>query len=120
MITYENLVKDAHDKVPAFATKYDELIRDDYIDKSSGNHIVFGYAFAPVLIDAIQSHQDDIVKNMFDYLEEMSNSNDGRVVEVCDQSVLEAINDEIDDDILIGFMGLKTKEGFDAIKNYMY
>ena len=120
MIKYDNLVCEARRCVPAFANKYDELIRDDYLNKDSGNHVVFGYAFAPVLIDAIQKHDDAVIKDMFVFLERMSNSDDNSVVEVCDQSVLEALNDEIDDNILLRYMGPKTKEGFEAVKTYMF
>ena len=42
------------------------------------------------------------------------------MVEVCDQSVLEELNDEIDEDVLMGLMGEKTKEGYQTIKTYMY
>ena len=118
-LTYDNLVENALIAVPAFAEKYLELINEDYIDKESGNHIVFGYAYTPVLIDAIKNHDSETVVNMFEFLEFISQSEDGRVVEVCDQSVLEALNDEFDDELLIQLMGESTREGFAAIKTYM-
>ena len=120
MITYQNLLDKAKSKLPEFASEYDRLINKDSIDLESGNHIVFSYAFTPVLINAIKRNDNDVIKRMFDFIEEMSASEDVNVIEVCDQSILEELNDEIDDRILFRYMGVKTKEGFDIVKTYMY
>ena len=45
---------------------------------------------------------------------------DIKVGEVCDQSVLEALYGEFDEKTILPYMGKKTKEGFMAVKEYMY
>lgn len=120
MMTYENLLTNAISDVPAFAKEYQRLMDADMIDSNTGNHIVFGYAFTPVLIGAINATEKSVVRGMLAFLEKMASSDDVRVVEVCDQSVLEELNDEVDWKDLRGLMGPKTKEGLVAIKEYMY
>ena len=90
------------------------------IDSESGNHIIFSYVFVPVLLNALKQNDNNTVTKMFDFLEEMSESNDLNVIEVCDQAVLEELNDEVDESVLYRYMGNKTKEGFEFIKTYMY
>ena len=120
MLTYDSLVQEALKAVPAFAKEYRRLISEDIIDYEDGNHIVFGYAFTPILITAMKNHDETVVRSMFDFLEQMASSDDGLVVEVCDQSVLEALNDEYDLNKIRFLMGPKTQEGADAVKQYMY
>ena len=120
MLTYDNLIQEAQNDLPMFKAKYNQLLDDDVIDIKSGIHIVFGYAFTPILIQAIKNDDEKAAKKMFSFLEQMASSKDNLVVEVCDQSVLEALNDEFDDNILMEYMGANTQSGFMAIKQFMY
>ena len=120
MLTYDNLIQEAQNDLPMFKAKYNQLLDDDVIDIKSGIHIVFGYAFTPILIQAIKNDDEKAAKKMFSFLEQMASSKDNLVVEVCDQSVLEALNDEFDDNILMEYMGANTQSGFKAIKQFMY
>lgn len=120
MLTYDNLIQEAQNDLPMFKAKYDQLIEDDVIDIKSGVHIVFGYVFTPILIQAIKNDDKELARIMFSFLEQMASSKDNLVVEVCDQSVLEALNDGFDDIILMEYMGANTQSGFKAIKQFMY
>ncbi|MBO5514199.1 MAG: hypothetical protein J6D57_10420 [Mogibacterium sp.] len=119
MLTYDNLIQEAQTELPNFKTKYDQLIEDDVIDTESGKHIVFGYAFTPALSEAITNKDEETAKKMFLFLEKMASSEDNRVVEVCDQSVLEELNDEFDENTLKRYMRANTAEGYKALKQYM-
>ena len=118
MITYDNLIKTTKVKIPLFAIRYDDMLHKDIIDKEAGNHIVFNYVFTPILIDLIENKEEEEIKKFFSFVEEMASSEDIRVTEVCDQSILELLYDEFGDDIE-EYFGEKTKEGFNAIKEYM-
>ena len=120
MITQKNLLTEAKTKLPLFSKEYDRQVKEDIIDSETGNHIVFSYVFTPLLGDAIKKKQTHNILQMFSFLEEMASSADDTVVEVCDQSVLEALNDEFDDREIVGYMKPKTKEGYEAIKGYMW
>lgn len=119
MLTYDNLIQEAQIELPNFKTKYDQLITDDVLDNQSGKHIVFSYAFTPVLSNAIKNGDEETSKKMFTFLEKMASSEDNRVVEVCDQSVLEVLNDEFGGNVLKRYLGTNTAEGYRALKQYM-
>ncbi len=119
MLTYDNLIQEAQYALPMFKAKYNQLIEADEIDTKSGMHIVFGYAFTPILIEAIKNNDKEVAKIMFSFLERMASSKDNLVVEVCDQSVLEVLNDEFDEGVLSEYMGTNTQNGFRTIKQYM-
>ena len=119
MLTYDNLIQEAETELPNFKTKYDQLISDDVIDNQSGKHIVFSYVFTPTLSDAIRTEDEDTAKKMFAFLEKMASSEDNRVVEVCDQSVLEELNDEFSGNTLKRYLGTNTVDGYKALKQYM-
>ena len=120
MLEYGTLLDEALNKLPDFKKEYNKLISEDEIDKESGNHIVFGYAFVPVIVKAIKEENTITRDAMFGFLEQMASSDDIKVVEVCDQSVLEALYGEFDEKTILPYMGKKTKEGFMAVKEYMY
>ena len=119
MLTYDNLITEAQIELPNFKTKYNQLIEDNMIDTESGKHIVFGYVFTPLLLEALTNNDEETVTTMFSFLEEMACSKDNRVVEVCDQSVLERLNDEFDENILKKYMGTNTSKGYKALKRFM-
>lgn len=119
MLTYDNLIREALTELPNFKTKYEQLIEDDMIDAESGKHIVFSYAFTPLLKEAIKNGDEDTTKKMFAFIEKMASSEDNLVVEVCDQSVLEELNDDFDGNVLKKNMGTNTTEGYKALKQYM-
>ena len=117
-MTYETLLNDALSKIPEFKTEYDIAINRDYIDTDAGLHIVFGFVFTPLLEKALESNKE-LAKRMFDYLEEMSQSDDSEVVSVCDQSVLEALCGEYNDNVLLQLSGDSTKEGLRYVRTYI-
>ena len=119
ILTYNNLVQKALLRLPTFKIKYDEMIKEDVLDVDSGMHIVFGYVFTPILKEAIINCDKKTTRDFFSFLEQMASSDDNLFVEVCDQSVLEELNDDFDGEDLYKYMGPKTKIGFEAIKQYM-
>ena len=119
MITYDTLLEAALDELPEFKDLFDELMAEGMIDKETGNHIVFSYVFVPVIAKAIKRRDRKLTKKMYGFLEKMASSDDSLVVEVCDYSVLEALNDEFSEKELINDMGTNTLEGYRAIKQYL-
>lgn len=119
MLTNDNLVIQAIKAVPEFEKEYNRQISDGILDKDDGNHIVFSYAFVPILINAIKDNNQALQEKVFAFVERMAASQDHLVVEVCDYSILEALNDEFDYSTLNKLFGEKTKEGYEAIKQYM-
>lgn len=119
MLKYENLLPVALDVIPEFKAEYRKYMDSDEIDEETGNHIVFSYAFVPVLTKAIREGNHDLVTRMLSFVEQMALSNDKLVGEVCDFTILEELNDAIDDAILIPLLGKTTREDFFLMKQYM-
>ena len=119
MLTDNVLLEEALQALPEFRMEYQKLVSSDYIDKESGNHVVFSYAFVPVLVEAIQSGNKECAERMFSFIEKMAGAHDHLVGEVCDFTILEALNDEVEDESLLSFMGPETKKDFLNIKRYM-
>lgn len=117
-MTYETLLPETMKALPEFQEAYDKSIREDTIDVESGLHIVFGCVFTPLLKKAI-FNDSALAKRMFDHLEKMAGSEDKRVQEVCDQSVLETLCDEFRIRTIWSLAGEKTREGIKAISQYM-
>jgi len=118
MLTNENLLDEALNKLPSFNSKYHELIAKDEIDNNSGNHIVFNYAFVPLLEEYITNKNIEGMNLFLGFLEEMASSDDYEVNEVCDYSILEQLHDDIPDIKLFPLLGEKSKQGFLAIRQY--
>lgn len=117
MLRYDVVVNEAKTAIPEFKEKYDSLIKENILDEDDGVHIVFGYAFVPVLLDAIQKKNEALIKRMFDFLELMVKSPDKECGAVCDFSVLEAINGEVPDEVLYSYMGPETRLDFEYMKD---
>ena len=116
VLTYETVVQEVLTAIPEVKTYYNKLIEEDVIDSESGAHIVFGYVYVPVLLDAFKTNNTALIKRMFEFLEQMASSSDKECCSVCDFSVLEAINDEIPDNVLYSYMGAETRLDFDYMK----
>ena len=117
-LTYDNLVKEAK-KITEFSRLYNRLVLEDEIDEDTGNHIVFSYVFNPLLFNAIKTGNDQLTKQLLDFLENMAKSKDNLVQEVCDFTVLEELQGVIPETTLYPLLGEKTKEGFLAIRQYL-
>ena len=70
----------------------------------------------------LSSHLFDnvpMLSEMMELVESMARSEDKLIGEVCDFTILEALNDEIEDEILIPLLGEQTAAVFQEIKQYM-
>jgi hypothetical protein len=117
-MTYESLLRETIKALPEFKEKYNKSINDGTIDAETGAHIVFGVVFTPLLKKAIMGNKT-LAKKMFRQLEIMAESEDDRVQEVCDQSVLEAICDVFPVSVFWPMAGEETRDGIKAISQYM-
>ena len=117
-MTYENLLNDSLESLPEFEKEYQNNIKNDVIDKDAGMHVVFGFVFTPLLEKAI-SGDKTLAEKMFKYLEKMAASEDVRVQEVCDQSVIEVLYDNYPATKLWPLMQEKTREGYISVSQYM-
>lgn len=119
MIKIDDLLKKALKEVPVFKDEYERLIDIDEIDTESGEQIAFSYAFTPKLVEAIENDDKIVYDNMLEFVEKMAESTDVRVSEVCDYAIMEVLNDNFTKERLWPLFGEKTKESYNAVKEYM-
>lgn len=119
-MTYSTLLTDALNEVQPFKKKYEEYINNRMLDNDDGMHIVFGYAFAPLLIDAIKDNDMPTIRQLCAFLEKMARCDDLRVQDVCDQSIIEAVAGEYPDDVIVPLFGKNTLEGLMAVREYIW
>lgn len=116
MLTYDTLIEEALEALPLFRERYERETAAGMIDTDDGKHIIF----TPMLEELIRNNTQPELQKALDFLEKMASSEDGRVVEVCDQSVLEVLNGEFPDEQLRELLGKETIKGFNAVKTYMW
>ena len=119
MLKYETLLNDAFQDIPEFANEYKKMVKMGYFDDETGKHIVFSWAFVPLLKDAILNNNTMLSSRMLSFLEKMASSDDHLVQEVCDFTVLEELCDQVSPETVYPLLGKSTKEGFHAISRYM-
>lgn len=117
-MTYSTILQEAYKELPEFKNRVDLFKANDEIDEDTGVHIVFEYAFTPLLKEELKSNSP-LSKRMLVFLEKMASSTDRLTQEVCDQSVLESLADEFEDDEIYPLLHEKTKEGYRAVRQYI-
>lgn len=117
---YENLVNEARHDIPEFEAEYTKMINEGTLYADSGVHIVFSYAFVPLVIDAIKSNDQDLENRLFDFIEKMAESNDKLVSEVVDFTIMEELHDNVPNDTLIPLLkGDESKRSLSCVLGYM-
>ena len=120
MLTYETLTEQALEALPLFRERYDREIAAETVDADDGKHIIFGLVFTPMLEELIRANKQPELRQTLDFLETMASSDDNLVVEVCDQSVLEAIYGEFPHEKIRKMLGKETQKGYDALQSFMW
>ena len=120
MLTYDTLIANTENELMVFKDKYHEMLSNGEFYPEEGVYIIFENVFTPLLVDAIKNNNKPICTLLLDYLEKMAGSKDDEVVGVCDYSVLEVLTGEFKDEEIIPLLGEHTKEGYLAVKQYMW
>lgn len=115
---YNTILQEAYKELPEFQKRAELFRKNGEIDEDTGVHIVFEYAFTPLLKEELRNGSL-LSKRMLAFLEKMASSKDRLVQEVCDQSVLEPLADEFEDDAIYPLLHTKTKEGYGAVRQYI-
>lgn len=95
---YDSLIEDIFDTIPELREEYNSKAENELIDEETGVHIVFGLIIVPYLIELLKSendqYNDEMLKKIFEFLEEMAKSDDVLVQEVLEFTIIERIIDE--------------------------
>lgn len=117
MLTYNNLIEKALEKLPEFKKAYNEL-PNKLVYEDSGSHIVFELVFANELMKLIKD-KNISANDFFDFMVDMIESKDVKVQEVCEQSVIESICDEFTDEQLKPFLPTQLESTVRDVREYI-
>ena len=117
---YENLYEEFLEHMGEDTASITELSKKEGVDVSDGKHVMLGVVVVKYLIDAINKKNDTIADKIFDFFEKMAKSDDVKVCEVLEFTVLEdlASQDEETIDYCKNKMRKETLESFKVIKQY--
>lgn len=106
--------------LPEIKDRYDEEVEWQEGD-DTGSHVVFGDVLTPYLLENIKAKNINIVKMVFDFLEEMLKTNDVYASEVITCSVLESIvTEDIDMVFVECLLGDTAKEIWANLRDSLY
>ena len=119
MLNYDTLIVDVCNQFSKVKELYNEELKKDSFDMDSGAHTFFSFCFVPVLKSEIINRDNELIREMFDYIEKMENSKDDNVGEVADFTILEELLDEFGLSKIEQYMGVNTKKTAKLINRYI-
>jgi hypothetical protein len=110
-LTYDRLIQALMDAVPETQAAY-EKEKQDWIGDEYWPHIVFSFVLNPYIASLLESGGEDLtLRRIFQFLDEMAQSDDEHVQEVLAQSVLEHFSGNVPELLskARGYMGDATR-----------
>lgn len=93
-VVYENLYEEFKNRIPECKEYCRKKEEENLIDGTDGIHVYFSLVVVPYIIKVVVSDNSSVTKRVFDFIEEMAKSNDIKIGEVLDFTILEQILDE--------------------------
>jgi hypothetical protein len=95
-VTYQNLGDKLVEAVPELRTRYEQELQW-WGEEEPGAHNIYGDVLDPFLISLLKSEskslaEEETLKRVFDFLEELANNDDSRVQDVAGATVLERLH----------------------------
>lgn len=117
---YDNLLSSFFSQVPECLEYFYKRKAENLIDENSGAHIIFGLILVPFILEQHYNGHVRLLKQIFRFLEKMAVSDDPKVVEVLDFTVLEQLADE--ENVVLSdlkkYMGPATLQHLASIMQY--
>lgn len=118
---YETLYDEFAQLFPADAAKLKKIEKNAEADSSDGMHVMFGMVVVPFVLDLLAESDEEKLKKVFSYFEKMAESDNTKISEVLEFTVLEDFisrgNGILDN--FKRFMGKKTIERCEKVEKYM-
>lgn len=91
---YDQLYKTLKKEIPEGYSFFEVIEKENRIDETDGMHIVFGMVIVPYILHIVQNDKMFEIYKVFSFLENMAISEDVKIREVLDFTVLEQLADE--------------------------
>jgi hypothetical protein len=118
-LNYDNLLSETLKKSSRLLEAYNAEIKKDSINDKSGMHTVFDIVFVPLLVDAIKNSDKMLVDRLVRIIEDMEQSEDILVQEVSGFTIIEALCDEFNDNILNNVLLPESRRTMQKIRAYI-
>lgn len=93
-MVYENLYEEFKTRIPECKEFCKKKEKENLIDKTDGIHIYFSLIVVPYIVEILKIDNSAVANKIFQFIEEMAKSNDIKIYEVLDFTILEQIIDE--------------------------
>ncbi|SFS10211.1 DUF7674 family protein [Anaeromicropila populeti] len=119
---YNNLYLEFKKEVPECLEFFRKKEMDNLVDETVGVHISFGMVVVPYIGDIVDNKKTEEIRKVFDFMEKMAVSEDIKVQEVLDFTVLEGLADKGHDVIkqCKKYMKTNTVQHCEEIEKYFY
>lgn len=93
-----------------------------FLDDTVGIHVFFGMSVVPYIFYVINNREDEIIRKIFCFMEQMAVCRDIKVQEVLDFTILEQLVNEGYDKFqeYKKYMGKETLQNCEKIEEYFY
>lgn len=120
-MVYERLYADFKNRIPQCKEYLEEKERKYSLDETDGIHVLFGSAVAPYVMEVMQKGDKETLRNIADFMENMENDPDIRVIEVDEQSIMEHLlgTDKKLVEKYADIWGKSTRTAFRAVGQYI-
>lgn len=93
-MTYDNLFENFKEKIPEGMKFYEKKMKECSVDETDGKHVIFAMVIVPYIFHVVQNKEEEIIKKVFCFLEEMAICEDAEVENVLYVTILEDIVNE--------------------------
>ena len=118
---YTELYKDFLNAVPEAEDFCEEKVKQAQLDEEDGAHLFFCFAVRPYISKILHDGNDEVLKKIAAFMEEMETNENVHVAGVLEQSIMEGLLSE--DRKLVeekaAFWGKETKEAFIAVGQFI-
>lgn len=120
---YNTLVEELFSCIPELKNVYEATAEQNLIDNKTGNHVVFGVIITPYIVELLKNQTEKnkiTLKKFFSFFERMANSNDSKICEVLEFTVIENLIEEGKEILCLAhdYMLDATRESSSIIERY--
>lgn len=119
---YDNLYIEFKKEVPECLEFFRIKEADNLVDETVGVHISFGLVAVPYIGSVVGNKKSEEISKVFNFMEKMAVSDDIKVQEVLDFTILEGLADEGHDVLeqCKKYMKINTVQHCEEVEKYFY
>lgn len=120
-MTYETLYHEFKNEFQEDSPVFEHYAKKSNVDETDGMHVIFSFVVVPFVVNLFKNNDVEKLKKSFDFFENMAASNDAKITEVLEFTVLENLM-SIEKSFFEGikkFMGPETLKSCQNVGAYL-